>query len=868
LEGASQAQHDSDPVGQWEPLAAGIQQLNLDSQVDGLFSGGWFDWSWLGDKVDYLDRLTAVLSIAAARKPRNLLVTFPDGCNHRPATLFSSLLLDQWFSAIQTSGAGRQVLYFGQSAGIRRQLSDIIVRFTKHGPWLQLSRLFTQVTVDRDVRQETLLVYSNWEAYLPLVVYSYGLADPEAIVHERRPSLIAVDCTTDRRFDWIPQVLTRAREAGIPTIVWTSNPLSHVNQFFHGSEDLRLFWPRISAHSAVPLHDEIRGSSLQGCFRDRLTRGSIVSPISLSDGSSRTFSIDFLDCARHLIKVDASPNQRLLHDTTTLVWRYLRELEGVCVPLPYFDREAQNYWGLTPFESLQSGVEHFMEALDPTMELPHDELQKAVDDAKRAQAHLSQSDPPLWRALVGAIGGQIKKGGPPVTYVFARSARRQIFESALLQMKGIGRAELEKNDIRIADVSSLGISAQTHARGAGTTNTASAEPTNLVFVDLSVLRRASYIPDVFTNSSIGVFVFLHQIPFLQGRVGQLNDGLSFNLAPLRDVLTALLPEWPPPTHLPSATSSFVSAGPKVNAEMIPESTKLPELPLARVMREIDRMSEISFLMGVDDEEEPTALIREDSRSGVAEIHEGPETPWLDEALEVRFNDDWRAQFDPRDTIYIMSSEDGLPRPKLAVVSTLSVGDTVLFIRGQERQSLYELLLSRLHGHKDLETHIQLVKRWPKEFAEAFQVLKREQHVNLDMILDALREEGSQRTSILTLSGWMNGRVLCPIDPRDLERLATVLEMPFVEQNWETIHRAAERLRTLHRSLSIRLGHWLMDYASGLATFSVDRDQPIDATLGLSLADFRESLQILTVRNLFYVKGPFLRSSLGKLEKAD
>jgi hypothetical protein len=85
-------------------------------------------------------------------------------------------------------------------------------------------------------------------------------------------------------------------------------------------------------------------------------------------------------------------------------------------------------------------------------------------------------------------------------------------------------------------------------------------------------------------------------------------------------------------------------------------------------------------------------------------------------------------------------------------------------------------------------------------------------------------------------------------------------MTFVRQYYKRIVQAANRLRGLHRGLSIRLNRWLEDQATGAA--HRNNDDVIDAELGLTFGDVRNSLLVLRVVEIQTVAGPHLRSNLG------
>jgi hypothetical protein len=90
-----------------------------------------------------------------------------------------------------------------------------------------------------------------------------------------------------------------------------------------------------------------------------------------------------------------------------------------------------------------------------------------------------------------------------------------------------------------------------------------------------------------------------------------------------------------------------------------------------------------------------------------------------------------------------------------------------------------------------------------------------------------------------------------------------MEMSFVNQYHTRINRAAQRIRGLHRGLSIRLNRWLRERATGASDSNFE---VFDEELGLSFQDFRDSLALLRVEGITRVSGPFLWHTLGTIER--
>ena len=106
--------------------------------------------------------------------------------------------------------------------------------------------------------------------------------------------------------------------------------------------------------------------------------------------------------------------------------------------------------------------------------------------------------------------------------------------------------------------------------------------------------------------------------------------------------------------------------------------------------------------------------------------------------------------------------------------------------------------------------------------------------------------------------------MCPKDEKDLQRIASVLDMSFVKQYHSQISRAASRLRGLHIGLSRKLNQWLQHGA--IEATSEQVNELIDPELGITFNDFQDALHLLTVKETKQVEGLFLTSDLGQLSE--
>jgi hypothetical protein len=235
---------------------------------------------------------------------------------------------------------------------------------------------------------------------------------------------------------------------------------------------------------------------------------------------------------------------------------------------------------------------------------------------------------------------------------------------------------------------------------------------------------------------------------------------------------------------------------------------------------------------------------------------------VDAIVSVDYADGWHADYQLDQTVMVVE-RSGLGVRRLdRPAKDLAVGDEVIAIHGQQRQSLYELLIARLHRNPGIELHLALLDRWQDEVQAGYAGWSGSGRTFEDL-LRAMQAKGSDITSISGVRLWVTGRTLAPQDAADVRRLGEVLERPFVVANFVKISNAASRLRGLHRGLAHRLDNWLEDEAT---REGAGADALIDADAGIRFSDFRGSLLHLNVTAVRIETGIFLPYRLGLVER--
>lgn len=293
--------------------------------------------------------------------------------------------------------------------------------------------------------------------------------------------------------------------------------------------------------------------------------------------------------------------------------------------------------------------------------------------------------------------------------------------------------------------------------------------------------------------------------------------------------------------------------------LIDDKAETVRARMSKLFKLAPRAEELAYLMDeftAQAEANPIADVDVESAGGYLTPSEAA---FIDKALVIRFREKYEAIFSSEDKIQLIVETPGGRDLQERSVRALRPGDAVLFINGQHRQNLYDLIISRVHDHPTFALHISLIERWQDELGTCF----KKAQIPLSMVLARMQTKGSQLQTETAIRFWLWGQVMCPSDAKDLQRIADILDMPFVKQYHRQIDRAARRLRGIHISLARRLNIWLEQEA--LSSNPQSFNAVIDEELGLEFKDFREALMILTVESITDEEGLFLVSDLGRLK---
>jgi hypothetical protein len=877
----------------WDWLTQAFSNLprSRDPFFRRLWGEGLLRFNQPGQIPDGLDEWSARLVCAGLERRQQLFILLPDFQPRRPALLFATGLImcaldhlrileatlrvregntrEQEDGNVAQPIPAYRVLYFGSTVGIRQQLGQIELqgRLRKQ---LNLADVFQEETTIRKKAAQTRVVGRRGrratedepEIHLPRVLCVYAPPDPVAILEQHPANWIAVDCGDEAELHWLFPLLQGAVAQGIPLIAWGQNPLSEcVTEFAQLGNIFQ--WAVPPAQPSVPAYQLNNAPEL--AFHAGVT--TRLQPVVLEGDAVDDFAPSLRDAGRVLARGTRRSVGPLGKDTLRAYWGYLRSLEVLSVPYNFYEVEAPRLWGLKSFTQWQAVCERFRAATSPSYPDLCTFLDEAHAHLELALEYLRTAEPPLWSALV-ALCAESAPVGAGRLFVFASAARRQLFALALLARHNLSEEDLLAHRVWLLSLEELRRAVRWRALARDNAEDFAPfkiEPTlrwHPILVGLpSPIIRPKLLP-VLSQETVDVLLYPYQAAALVRRAHDWAEYLTSNPSKMAIALSRLLetvmpdnsPEIPPRLYVDA------SAGTVVQKDLV--KTRQDVGPLLQLE---DPVGEIAYLLEADEETVKDDIAALATSGNSLELTNTEEMlPWCESAIEIKFDQGWQAHFAPDEMINVIVTTPSGQQIDARYVRSLNMGDRVVVIYGQQRQNLYDLIISRVHQHPSIELHLALIRRWQDDFSTAFNRWRQHGVRNLEELLRQMQSRGSTLISSLTLRQWLSGETLCPQDEGDLCRLAEVLDLGFVRQYHRRIYRAANRLRGLHRGLALRLNHWLEQQTAGLATGN--DDDLIDSELGLTFGDFRSSLLILRVSAVQSVAGPFMRTSLGKLEK--
>ncbi len=98
----------------------------------------------------------------------------------------------------------------------------------------------------------------------------------------------------------------------------------------------------------------------------------------------------------------------------------------------------------------------------------------------------------------------------------------------------------------------------------------------------------------------------------------------------------------------------------------------------------------------------------------------------------------------------------------------------------------------------------------------------------------------------TVRLWTVGVTIGPVDPENVRRIGVVADEHRLVENYSRIYAAMELFRNAHAVLGRRIGDMARFYGTAAVAGRVDADEILDQRSGLTVADFRDCMEIMEI----------------------
>ena len=656
-----------------------------------------------------------------------------------------------------------------------------------------------------------------------------------------------IDLGNGKQLKWFSPCLTALQQKRIPIIACIQNPLSNAIQQCEEAGWGIFRWP-------YPIYGQAHD------------KGISVRPLVLEGETVESHSNQYQSVYQKLYTLSKKAKGKFASDTLRVVRQYASSLEQLNTPYKFYEAESQRIWGIYSLSDSQQTAQRFVESLQNENSPLGAPLYKACETLNQVHQQLrSMEEPPLWQTLCNLCISELEKDSVRLI-VFPSEGRKTLFALALLAYHNFSTGDLTSINVWLVSLKRFNQwqRARKYQQLQGEADSSDMPPIEKLWQPLlvGIPRHEARYASLLRCDKLDVLLHQHQLKSFQYSINQCNQAIQDeHPVNLRTLSTLALDD------------QQLNVGDEGNRESkrviiatprqwnVEKSEEIVAPEAQELFRAPERVDEIAWMMQVDDNTSSDEQVVLDDTSHKTEI-----TTYnimtTDRIIHIIFQEGFHVRFPPDATVQlVLETNTGRQRDERSVRS-LRVNDVVLFIHGQNRQNLYELIVSRVHAHPSIALSVSLIQRWQEEIAEN----ARRSNLTLKQILNRMRQRGSQLQTSQSIQFWIDGRVLCPSDRLDLQRIAEILDMSFAQQYYQEIARAATRLRGIHIGLSLRLNQWLQSGA--VETSSDQLDDFIDPELGIAFNDFQDALRLLTVKETKQEEGLFLISDLGQLSKGE
>ena len=257
--------------------------------------------------------------------------------------------------------------------------------------------------------------------------------------------------------------------------------------------------------------------------------------------------------------------------------------------------------------------------------------------------------------------------------MFPTRSQKQVFLSAMLSLCNVSEHELVAHQTSVLTLQEL--------------KEIGPEPTSglrLVLVGLPAPAAAWKVAPLVRYEAVDVILYPHQYQTLLRRISDWARMLTPDIDGLATSICSLGAA-PPPERLPRLTPRL-----RVATAAVVQVNHTPNKPIAAAGAPwqtgctLDEVDEVEWLLrSVPDEDGP--LIADGGSSAADTTVSGSMEDWCDGAIEVCFDQQWRAMFAPDDQLNVVVQAGARPRLERRFVRALRPSNEILMIAGSQRQ---------------------------------------------------------------------------------------------------------------------------------------------------------------------------------------
>lgn len=219
---------------------------------------------------------------------------------------------------------------------------------------------------------------------------------------------------------------------------------------------------------------------------------------------------------------------------------------------------------------------------------------------------------------------------------------------------------------------------------------------------------------------------------------------------------------------------------------------------------------------------------------------GPPVDSIVSALRITFDDGRWTLIDKDGTI--TRFRHGAAEPAFPA-SSVSVGDRLLFFDRDVRKDLLAKVIEVAVEVPELAIAAAWVAHWRRVLGAAYR-----RFGTYRAFAEAMWAQGCG-VEVQTVRLWVIGVTIGPVDDEDVRRVGIVMDDAVLRDKDDEVCKAIRSLRGAHIALSNRLTDLAMSVGSAGEAGLMQGDEVVDERTGLTVADFRESIDILTVASI-------------------